>query len=96
MLVRLRIWFLRNKEPEEGLLKKWLKGILGENKEHKKDKEQDKTDKKKVEDEQKDETDDDNDGGGIMMPIPPGLAGLFYFKPENILNMYKLPDSYNK
>lgn len=95
MLARVRIWFLRNKEPEEGVLKKWLKGILGGDAEHRKEQEHEKSDKRKAEDEHKDDTDDDDDGGGVMMPIPPGLAGLFYFKPENILSMYKLPDSYN-
>lgn len=95
MLARLRIWFLLNKEPEEGALKQWLKGIIGGDTEHKKTHQEDNEDRKKVEDEQQDDTDDDDIGGGIMMPIPPGLAGIFYFKPENILSMYKLPDSYN-
>lgn len=57
-------------EPsEDTLTKKWLQGLFDE--ENPKPHEEKKA---------KSWKDDDDRDGGVMMPIPPGLAGLYFFR----------------
>ncbi|CAG9328408.1 unnamed protein product [Blepharisma stoltei] len=84
-----RFSVLRARQPEEenGLLG-WLEGLLGNKKEqkegeHEKEEKEAKKDNESEEEKKKSDEEDnsDEDGdGGIMIPIPRGLAGLFYFK----------------
>lgn len=53
--------------PPESLTEKWLKGLFDEDPKS-----------KKKEDSKPKRKDDDDQEGGQMMPIPPGLAGLYY------------------
>lgn len=52
--------------PGESLTEKWLKGLFDDD------------DKKKKKDSTDTKKDDDDQEGGQMMPIPPGLAGLYF------------------
>lgn len=63
-------------EEQKGGLRKWIEGLLGK-KEQEKKKQQEKKEQEKK-DKKDSSSDDDDENGGIMMPITPGLAGLFY------------------
>ena len=70
-LPRSAILLTEKPQPEpadDTLTKKWLKGLF------------DPEDTKPREEKKSKSGNDDDPDGGVMMPIPPGLAGLYYFR----------------